>query len=237
MTPADKSILIVDPDSETSSMLSSVLSLEGYHVISASSSQEALTHLQHFPDLIILNPQLPDMNGLDFLRTIKQKPELTDVPVFILSTKETEIDEIISLEVGADDYITKPVQTLRFIARIHALFRRQEQQSSPMAEEDDIIKIDDLSILISQFTVVCGQEHIGFSKKEFEILVQLAKNHGRVLTREGMFHTIWGHHDVSANRTIDVHIGRIRKKLKGYAYYIETVPSVGYRFKENQAVE
>lgn len=236
MTTAGKSILIVDPDSETSSMLSSVLSQEDYCVTSVSSGQEALNHLQHFPDLIILNPQLPDMNGLDFLRTIKQKPESPDVPVFILSTKETETDEIICLEVGADDYITKPVQTLRFIARIHALFRRQEQQSSPMTGEDDIIKIDDLSILIPQFTVVCGQEHIEFSKKEFEILMHLAKNRGRVLTREGMFHTIWGHYDNSANRTIDVHIGRIRKKLKGYAHYIETVPSVGYRFKENQAV-
>ena len=232
MTTAGKSILIVDPDSETSSMLSSVLSQEDYCVTSVSSGQEALNHLQHFPNLIILNPQLPDMNGLDFLRSIKQQTELSGIPVFILSSKGAETDEIISLEVGADDYITKPVQTLRFIARIHALFRRQEQQSSPMTGEDDIINIDDLSILIPQFTVVCGEEHIGFSKKEFEILVQLAKNHGRVLTRQVLFHTIWGHYDNSDNRTIDVHIGRIRKKLKGYGHYIETVYGIGYRFHE-----
>jgi two-component system alkaline phosphatase synthesis response regulator PhoP len=101
--------------------------------------------------------------------------------------------------------------------------------------ENDVITIDDLSILIPQFTVVCGEEHVEFSKKEFELLVQLAKNHGRVVTRQVLFHTIWSHHNGLANRTIDVHIGRIRKKLKGYASYIETVPGIGYRFKENQA--
>ena len=115
------------------------------------------------------------MNGLEFLRTIKQRPEFSGVPVFILSAKETEVDEIIGLEVGADDYITKPVQFPRLKARIKALFRGQEQRSGIMALEDDIIKIDDISILIPQFTVACGQEHIEFSKKEFEILVQLAK--------------------------------------------------------------
>ncbi|MGD0038420.1 MAG: response regulator transcription factor [Bacteroidota bacterium] len=95
-----------------------------------------------------------------------------------------------------------------------------------------MITIDDLSILIQQFTVVCGKESINFSKKEFEILVHLAKNHGRVVTRQVLFHTIWGYHDNSANRKIDVHIGRIRKKLKGYAHYIETVSGIGYRFHE-----
>jgi two-component system alkaline phosphatase synthesis response regulator PhoP len=172
------------------------------------------------------------MNGLDFLHTIRQKPELSGVSVFILSTKETETDEIISLEVGADDYIIKPVQTSRFIARIRALFRRQDQQIQRQDSEDDVITIDDLSILISQYTVVYGKELVGFSKKEFEILVQLAKNQGRVVTRQVLFHTIWGHQDISANRTIDVHIGRIRKKLKGYAHYIETVSGIGYRFHE-----
>jgi DNA-binding response OmpR family regulator len=226
---AGKSILIVDQDTETSSTLSSILSQEGYHVTSVQNGREALIHLQYVPDLIILDPQLPDINGLDFIHTVKQHPDLPDVPLFILSTKETEVNEIISLEVGADDYITKPVQIPRLIARIHAHFRRRDQQMTFQETENDVIKIDDLSILIPQFTVVCGQEHIEFSRKEFEILVQLAKNHGRVLTRQALFYAIWGHCDSSTNRTIDVHIGRIRKKLKGYAHYIETVPGVGYR--------
>ena len=232
MTKAGKSILIVDLDTETSSILLSDLSQEGYYVTTASSGREALNHLQFIPDLIILDPQLPDMNGLDFLRALKQKPELLYVPVFILSTKETEIEEIISLEVGADDYITKPLQIPRLKARIRALFRRQDQQMTTQDRENDVITIDDLSILIPQFTVVCGEEQVEFSKKEFEILVQLAKNQGRVVTRQVLFHTIWGHQDISANRTIDVHIGRIRKKLKGYAHYIETVSGIGYRFHE-----
>jgi DNA-binding response OmpR family regulator len=232
MTLACKSILIVDLDTETSSMLSSVLSQEGYYVTTASSGREAFNHLQFFPDLIILNPQLPDINGLDFLRTIKQQTELSSIPIFMLSNKETETDEIISLEVGADDYIAKPLQIPRLKARIRALFRRQDQYITMEDRENNVITIDDLSILIPQFTVVCGEEHVEFSKKEFELLVQLAKNHGRVVTRQVLFHTVWGHHNSLANRTIDVHIGRIRKKLKGYASYIETVPGIGYRFHE-----
>jgi len=232
MNAAGKSILIIDPDIETSQQLTDVLSLEGYCVTSALSGHEVLNHPNNSLDLIIFNPELPDISGLDFLRTIKQKPELTDVPVFILSSKETETDEIINLEVGADDYITKPVQISRLIARIRALFRRQDQQITTQNSENDVITFDDLSILIAQYTVVYGHDHVEFSKKEFEILVQLAKNRGRVMTRQVLFHTIWGHYDTSANRTIDVHIGRIRKKLKGYAHYIDTVPGVGYRFQE-----
>ena len=237
MNMVGKSILVVDLDTDISSVLFNILSQEGYFVTSASSGSEALGHLQHYPDLIIIDLQLPDMNGLDFLRVIKQQPELSNVPVFILSNKETEIDEIISLEIGADDYITKPVQIPRLKARIRALFRRQDQQQTMQDKENDMITIDDLSILIQQFTVICGKDSITFSKKEFEILVQLVKNYGRVVTRQVLFHTIWGRHNTSDNRTIDVHIGRIRRKLKGYAHYIETVPGVGYRFQGKQAVE
>ena len=234
MNAAGKSILIIDLDKETSRQLVDVLSQEGYRAASASPGREIVINLNNLPDLIIFNPQLPDSSGLDFLRSIKQKPELTDVSVFILSSKETETDEIISLEVGADDYIAKPVQIPRLLARVRALFRRRDEQRKTQESEVEVITIDDLSILIQQYAVVYGNEHVDFSKKEFEILVQLAKNYGRVMTREALFHTIWGHHDNSTNRTIDVHIGRIRKKLKGYAHYIETVPGVGYRFQENQ---
>jgi DNA-binding response OmpR family regulator len=230
MTTNGKSILIIDLNVETSQQLSDALSQEGYIVTSVFSGREALNHLQYFPNLIILGLILSDMNGLDFLRTIKQQTELSSIPLIILSNKETEKDEIISLEVGADDYIVKPVQIPRLKARVRAILRRQEILSNLLSVENETITIDNLSLLIPQFTVTCGQEHIEFSKKEFEILVQLAKNHGRVLTRQVLFYTVWGHRDSSANRTIDVHIGRIRKKLKGYAHYIETVSGIGYRF-------
>ena len=192
MNTADKSILLIEPEKELARQLSAALSHEGYGVTSAFSGREAIVSPDNLPNLIILNPQLPDMNGLDFLRALKHKQAMSDVSVFILSTKETEIDEIISLEVGADDYITKPVQISRLIARIRALFRRQDQQRIQPDKEDEVITIDDLSILIPQYTAVCGQKSIAFSKKEFEILVHLVKNRGLVLTRQRMFASYLG---------------------------------------------
>ena len=229
---AGKSVLIVDQDQESSAQLPHVLVQEGYLVISASSGREALDRLHKFPDLVILDPHLPDMNGLDILRTIKQQPQWTDTSVLILSSKETEADEIVCLEIGADDYMVKPVHIPRLKARIHALFRRQDQGFSARERMADVITVDALSILIPQYSVVCGEARIEFSKREFEILVHLAKNRGKVITRQALFQTLWGRPDSSTNRTIDVHIGRIRKKLNGYARCIETVPGIGYRFQE-----
>jgi len=190
-------------------------------------------HLRQFPNLVILDPQLSDMNGLDLLRSIKQqRTELSDIPVFILNRKGTEVDEIVSLEIGADDYMTKPVEIGRLKARIRALFRRQDERVTAMASENEEITIANLRILIPQFMVICGEKNIGFPKKEFEILVHLAKNRGRVVNRQMLYQLVWGYHRDSSSRTIDVHIGRIRKRLNSNASLIETVPGVGYKFQE-----
>ena len=198
MNAGCKSILTVDLDTETSSLLSKALSQEGYFVNSIFSNNETLNHLQHFPNLIILNPNLSGMNGLDILRALKQQPEFSHIPIFILSNRQNEADEIISLEIGADDYITQPVQIPRLKARIRALFRRQDQQMNTQDSDNNVITIDALSIFVQQFSVMCGQDYMEFSKKEFEILLRLAKNHGRVLTRQELFYSIWGQHNNSA---------------------------------------
>jgi DNA-binding response OmpR family regulator len=228
-----KSILLIDQDRETSTLLSSALSEEGYNLSIVHSGLEAMHHLRQFPNLVILDPQLSDMNGLDLLRSIKQqRTELSDIPVFILNRKGTEVDEIVSLEIGADDYMTKPVEIGRLKARIRALFRRQDERVTAMASENEEITIANLRILIPQFMVICGEKNIGFPKKEFEILVHLAKNRGRVVNRQMLYQLVWGYHRDSSSRTIDVHIGRIRKRLNSNASLIETVPGVGYKFQE-----
>ena len=229
---AGNSILIVDLDTKASKQLSDALTQEGYIVTSVFSGHEALSQLQHFPDLIILDPRLPDMSGMDFIRTVKQQAELSNISIIILSNKETETDEIISLEVGADDFLVKPVTFSRLLARIRTLLRRQLLFISP--NEEEVISIAGIDILVSSYTIHAGDDTIPFTRKEFEILLFLARNYGRVVTRKNIFRAVWGSHLEFVNRSIDVHIGRIRKKLNAFSYLIETVPGVGYRFRVMQ---
>jgi DNA-binding response OmpR family regulator len=231
MNVASKSILIIDHNKVIPKQLSSVLRDEGFIVTSVNSGQDALIHLRHFPNLIILNPQLPDMKGLDLLRIVKKQRDFSGIPIFVLGNEETEEDEIVNLELGADYYISQPVRIPLLKARINAFFRQQDQYISPTVMEEEVITIGNLSIFIPQFIVVCDQERIKFPKSEFKIIMQLAKNRGKVLTRQVLFNFVRIHRRNSDMRIIDVYITHIRKKLKENAHYIETVPGVGYKFK------
>jgi two-component system, OmpR family, phosphate regulon response regulator PhoB len=231
MSVASKSILIIDNNKAIPKQLSRVLRAEGFIVTSVNSGQEAYIRLRYFPNLIILNPKLPDMKGLDFLRAIKKQHDLSGIPVFVLSNEESEEDEIVNLELGADYYIPQPVKIPLLRARIYTLFRRQDQYISPPVMEEEVIAIDGLSIHIPQFIVAYGQESIRFPKSEFRVIIQLAKNRGKVLTRQVLFNLVRMNKRNSDVRIIDVYITHIRQKLKKYAHYIETVPGVGYKFK------
>jgi DNA-binding response OmpR family regulator len=223
-----KYILIIDNAKEYLDFLSSNLMNEGYKVVTAENGASALELVKQIPDLIILDIVLPDMNGLDIVRELKRTATTTAIPIFVLTSKETEADEIISLEVGSDDFFVKPVQIQRFLARIRAIFRQRDKNQLIFTDEE-VISFKGLKIRVPDYTISYGDTTFPFPRKEFEILIHLFHHREKVVTREAISRAVWGSSIQVTNRTIDVHIGRIRKKLGRYAHLIGTVHGIGYR--------
>jgi two-component system, OmpR family, alkaline phosphatase synthesis response regulator PhoP len=226
-----KTILVVDDEKDIVDLLSYNLTKEGFTVITARNGREALERVKLKPDLIILDVMMPEINGLQVIQELKKDKKTTSIPVLMLTAKGSETDEIVGLEVGADDYIVKPVKIGKIIARVHAALRRKEQSAKEALPQDDLIKIRDLEINVSSYTAHLGKQKLTLPRKEFETLVYLLRNKGRVLSRESILNAVWGENVHVVDRTVDVHIRKIREKLGSYAEYIETVPGVGYRFK------
>jgi two-component system, OmpR family, alkaline phosphatase synthesis response regulator PhoP len=226
-----KTILVVDDEKDIVDLLSYNLTKEGFAVITARNGKEALEKVKQRPDLILLDVMMPVMNGLQVIQEMKKDKIASAIPILILTAKGTEIDEIVGLEVGADDYIIKPVKIGKIIARVHAVLRRQENAVQKLLPHMDVIQIKDLEINVSSYTASIGKKKLVLPRKEFETLVYLIRNNGRVLSRESILNAVWGENVHVVDRTIDVHIRKIREKLDHYADLIETVPGVGYRFK------
>jgi two-component system alkaline phosphatase synthesis response regulator PhoP len=226
-----KTILVVDDEKDIVDLLSYNLTKEGFSVITARNGRDALDRARQKPDLIILDVMMPEMNGLQVIQELKKEKNTAAIPVILLTAKGSETDEIVGLEVGADDYIVKPVKIGKIVARVHAALRRKEQSAKEVMPQVDLIKIKELEINVSSYTAHLGKQKLILPRKEFETLVYLLRNKGRVLSRESILNAVWGENVHVVDRTIDVHIRKIREKLGTYAEYIETVPGVGYRFK------
>ena len=226
-----KNILVVDDEKDIVDLLSYNLSKEGFAVITARNGKEALEKVKQKPELIILDVMMPEMNGLQVIQELRKEKSTASIPVILLTAKGSETDEIVGLEVGADDYIVKPVKIGKIVARVHAALRRKEQSTKELTPQVDLIKIKELEINVSSYTAHLGKQKLILPRKEFETLVYLLRNKGRVLSRESILNAVWGENVHVVDRTIDVHIRKIREKLGTYAEYIETVPGVGYRFK------
>jgi two-component system, OmpR family, alkaline phosphatase synthesis response regulator PhoP len=226
-----KKILVVDDEKDIVDLLSYNLTKEGFSVITAHNGRDALDRARQKPDLIILDVMMPEMNGLRVIQEFKKEKNTASIPVILLTAKGSETDEIIGLEVGADDYIVKPIKIGKIVARVHAALRRKEQSAKEVLPQVDLIKIKELEINVSSYTAHLGKQKLILPRKEFETLVYLIRNKGRVLSRESILNAVWGENVHVVDRTIDVHIRKIREKLGTYAEYIETVPGVGYRFK------
>ena len=228
-----KKILIVDDEPDIVNLLKYNLETEGYDVVSANNGKAALEKAREHPDLIVLDVMMPQMDGWEVIRQLKKKEETASIPVLFLTAKDSEIDEVLGLELGADDYITKPISPRKIIARIKTILRRSES-SNAVSEREEIIRIHRLVINIPNYSVKVDKNEVFLPKKEFEVLAFLAKRRGRVVTRETLLDAIWGKEIYVGDRTIDVHIRKIREKLSTYAELIETVKGVGYRFKEEE---
>lgn len=224
-------ILVVDDEADIVRMLKYNLEKEGYDVLTASNGKAALEKAHTSPDLIVLDVMMPQMDGWEVIRQLKRAPETASIPVLFLTAKGTEIDEVLGLELGADDYIVKPISPRKLIARIKTALRKKNA-AADAAEQEPILKIQNMIINLPNYSVKIEKEDVFLPKKEFEVLAYLAQHRGRVVTRESLLNQIWGNDVIVVDRTIDVHVRKIREKLGKYAEYIETVKGVGYRFKD-----
>jgi len=224
-----KKVLVVDDERDIVELLRYNLSREGYDVIVAYNGKEALEKAASRPDLVILDVMMPLLDGFETCKRLKSDPSMSQIPVIFLTASSSEVDEVLGLELGADDYIQKPISPRKLVARIRAVFRRAEAAGEEMPEAG-LIKVDRLEINRTNYTVRLGKKEIFFPKKEFEILALLASSRGKVFSREMLLNTIWGTEVVVIDRTIDVHIRKIREKLGDDV--IETVKGVGYRYRE-----
>lgn len=222
-------ILIVDDEKDIIKVLDYNLSKEGFKTTSAYTGEDALkSALKEPPGLIILDLMLPGMDGLEVCKALKKDTKTANIPIIMLTAKTQESDKIVGLELGADDYITKPFSVRELIARVKAVMRRaKEKEKLP-----EVLKIGDLSVDFSKIAVYVKGKQVELTSKEFELLRTLIKANGRVLSRDFLLDNIWGFDNAMEiqTRTVDVHIRTLRKKLKTEAKRIITVKNYGYRF-------
>ena len=179
------------------------------------------------PSLIILDLMLPGMSGMELCRRLRREPQTRKTPIIMLTAKASEADKIAGLELGADDYIVKPFSVKEVLARVRAVLRRTDENTVQRYEDEK------LSIDFEDMRVVCGGQQVKLTRKEFALLTNLAKNAGRVATRQNLLDNVWGYSYFGDTRTLDVHIRRLRQKLGDCADCIETVVGIGYRFIGN----
>jgi two-component system alkaline phosphatase synthesis response regulator PhoP len=225
-----KTILIVDDEKDIIDLLKYNLQKEGYHVLTAANGKQALDRAEQRPDLILLDVMMPEMDGLEVVKRLKANNATSTIPVIFLTAKGSEVDEIVGLELGADDYIVKPVRVPKLMARIKALLRKHEAE--PARAESRVRRVGIVEIIPDKHLVRISKKEVFFPKKEFQILLYLASHVGSVVNRETLLNAVWGSDVYVVDRTVDVHIRKIREKLGKHADYIETIKGVGYRMKE-----
>lgn len=229
----NESILIVDDEKNIRDLLKFNLENEGYNTILAKDGKEALVKLTKDIDLVILDLMLPEIDGLSVCKKIRNDDKISDLPIIMLTAKSEGVDQIIGLELGADDYITKPFNTREVIARIKALLRRVSM-SKEYEQQKELIEFDNIIINLKNHTVKKDTEEIPMTPKEFDLLVFLVKNDDQVFSRDKLLNRIWGYEFSGDTRTVDVHVRRLRKKIG--EKLILTVRGVGYKFEKVEKV-
>lgn len=227
---AKKKILVVDDEPHIVELVRFNLEASGFKVIEAMDGQKAIELAQsENPDLILLDLMLPGTDGLEVCRFLRQQKSTREIPIIMLTAKSEEIDKVLGLEIGADDYITKPFSPRELVARIKAVLRR----SAGSEKNENNIKIGNILIDIEKHEVLVEGEKQEFTPKEFDLLKLLASNPGKVFSREFLLENIWGYDYLGDTRTVDVHIRHLRQKIERDSdkpVYIETVRGIGYKF-------
>lgn len=220
-------ILVVDDEPDIIQFIEYNLTKEGYKVLSASNGLQAIEVAKsEMPDLIILDIMMPEMDGVEVCRKLRRDEDFDNTIITFLTARNEDYSQIAALDVGGDDYITKPIRPRLLVSRIKALLRRKVRTSEL---ENNIIEIGELFIDKEKVMVKVLEENINLAKKEFELLLLLASKPGKVFTREEIFRKIWGNDVIVGNRTIDVHIRKLREKIGDS--YIKTSKGIGYKIE------
>ena len=225
-----RSIVIVEDDEDIADSIRYNLEREGFRVRVATTGEDALNLiLDRPPNLILLDLNLPHMSGFEMCRRLRSESITARVPILILTARTDESDKVLGLNLGADDYITKPFSMRELMARVNAVLRRADGAETDRPIYDDGV----LAIDPATFSVRCRGREVRLTRKEFALLSELARNQGRVMTREVLLDRVWGLTYYGDSRTLDVHIRRLRQKL-GDPSLIETVTGIGYRLYDNR---
>jgi two-component system alkaline phosphatase synthesis response regulator PhoP len=225
-----KKILLVDDEPDIIEFLKYNLEKEGFDILVSHNGEDALRKVSKFPDLIILDIMMPEMDGFEVYNKIKKNEDYTDIPIIFLTAKSGETDEIKGLDIGASDYIQKPISPKKLIARVKSNLRKSSKLQKNFAPKKEL-RIGPLIINSEKYVVTIDNKQKFFPRKEFHLLEYLASNPGKVFNRETLLKDVWGGDVYVVDRTIDVHIRKIREKLGKHSDLIETIKGIGYRFK------
>ena len=232
-TAASKKIVIVEDEKDILQLLKLYLEKEGYRTCTATSGLEGLKQLKNErPDLIILDLMLPEMDGLDVCKRIRGDRETSRIPMIMLTAKAEESDTIIGLELGADDYVTKPFSPKALTARVKAMFRRLERKQD---EEPARYSYGPMVMDLMRHEVKVNGRDVSLTAKEFGLLEHLLRNPGRVMTRDVLLNSVWGYDYYGTTRTVDVHVRRLKQKIPLLNDAVVSVKSLGYKLKETDA--
>jgi len=226
-----KRLLVVDDDANLRAALMYSLRQEGFDVLTA---EDGLTALEAFrreeTDLVVLDVMLPNLDGLEVCRRIRKE---SDVPILMLTARDSELDKVVGLEIGADDYLAKPFSMREFVARARAMLRRAAQRASTPPES--LLETEDLRVDVSRHRVEADGQEVSLKPKEFDLLAFLLRHRGQVFGRDQLLARVWGFDYAGNSRTVDTHVKTLREKLGDKAdqpRWIETVRGVGYRFRD-----
>lgn len=231
-----KKILVVDDEESIATLLEYNLAHAGYEVIIANDGEEGLQKaIDEQPDLIVLDLMLPKKDGMEVCKELRQNQ--IHIPILMLTAKDDEIDKVLGLELGADDYMTKPFSPREVVARVKAILRRTQAFSKGNQETVQLqrIKLGEFEIFPEKYEVYQNGEMLDFTPKEFELLLYLTRNKGRVLTRDQLLNAVWNYDFAGDTRIVDVHISHLREKLEEDTKkpkYIKTIRGLGYKLEE-----
>jgi len=223
---AGETILVVDDEANIVELARMYLEQEGFRVQSAKDGAKALDMIARQPPaLMVLDLMLPEVDGWEVCRSVRAGSTAPDLPIIMLTARDDDVDKIVGLELGADDYVTKPFNPRELVARVKAILRRTQRAARPHAP----IHVGDVTIDPARHEVTIAGRPVKLRPKEFDLLLTLAEHHGIVLSREQLLNLVWGYDFYGETRTVDVHIAHLRKKLAGSSVEIETILSVGYK--------